>query len=235
MSWRTLGRLLCAFGAGSIALIPLARGERASAGGEWSLVLLGAFAALYGAGAKLADLTTEHGLRSRPFQPIAHGMSALGLVALAPFSAGATLIASELVFHGVIKGKADNRPHVIGAAFVVGALVAAFALLLMGTVDWPTVAIVVAGSVAWMWANNRWLRLGDHLFHQLRGDMIVTFGVLALVDAQRWLPFAVVVTAEHLAYALTKRIAMRFDWYQSGNGLVERDSLAIAFHEQGHS
>jgi hypothetical protein len=233
IAWRSWGRVLCAAGVASIAgvqSIAGARGERPMT--AFALLLLGALAALYGAGAKLADLTAEHGLRARPFRLMAHGMMALGLVAMAPFSAGATLIMTQLVFHGVIKGKADNRAHVAGGAFVISLLVAAFWFLPAGRVDWWTVAIVASGSSVWMWMNNRWLRLGDNLFHQVRGDMIVTFGALALVDRARWLPFAVAIASEHLAYALTKRVAMTSSWYRAGDDAVpsDPDPFGVAFH-----
>ncbi len=236
--WRQCGRAMCALGLLAMAAAQVARrgGEVTSTRDARTLLVIGFFAAVYGAGAKLADLTAEHGLRPRPFRVIGYGAMGLGLLALAPFAAGATLIASEVAFHGIIKGKADTRAHVVGGAITLGLLVAAFSLLPMGRVDWVAAAITLAVSLLWMGANNRWLRLGDHAFHQVRGDVIATFGVLALVDPPRWLPYAVLVACEHLAYALTKRIALGAPWYRDGREAArgDPDPTGLAFHADTH-
>lgn len=233
-AWRRRGRALCALGLLAIAAAQVARGagEATTSLDAATLLACGLSAAIYGGGAKLADLTAEHGLRSRPLRALGYGAMALGLLALAPFAAGATMIASEVAFHGVIKGKADTRAHVTAGAAVLGLLVAAFALLPVGRVDGAAVALTLAVSLLWMGVNNRWLRLGDHPFHQVRGDVIGVCGVLALVDPPRWLPFALVVASEHVAYALTKAVARRAPWYRDVRdaSLCDPGPLGLAFH-----
>ena len=103
-------------------------------------------------------------------------------------------------------------------------------------VDWLAVVVLIVAGTLWMWLNNRVLHLGDTLFHMLRGDAILLLGVLAALDA-RWLPIAVVVSFEHLAYALTKLVALRRSWYRDGAELVAEDAdrLGLAFHRRDDS
>ena len=195
------------------------------------LAVLALLGAGYGVGSKLADLTQEHGLGSRFHRPLAYTMVALAFLGLMSFSAGATLVARDIVFHGMIKGKADTRSHFWGAVVLCPLLLGAFALVPGARVDWLAVVVLIVGGTLWMGLNNRVLHLGDTLFHMVRGDTILLLGVLAVVDA-RWLPIAVVVSSEHLAYAMTKLVALRRSWYRDGAGQVAEDAdrLGLAFH-----
>jgi hypothetical protein len=195
------------------------------------LVVLALLGAGYGVGSKLADLTQEHGLGPRFHRPLAYSMIALAFLGLMSISAGATLVARDIVFHGVLKGKADTRSHFLGAVMLCPLLLGAFALFPGARVDWLAVVVLIGGGTLWMWLNNRVLSLGDTLFHMFRGDTILLLGVLAAIDA-RWLPIAVVVSSEHIAYASTKLAALRRSWYRDGAGHVAEDAdrLGLAFH-----
>ncbi len=196
-----------------------------------SLPLLAADAVVYGAGKKVADLAAEHGLRERPFRLLGYSMALVGLVVLALSSAGATLLVADAAFHLIIKGKADNRGHLLCAVFAWAIINGLFAFAPTGNVDWTTVGIVLAGSVLWMWLNNRALRLGDNLLHQMRGDRILLLVALALANPHRWFPFALLASVESLAYGFTKIVAMKLPWYTSGDDVpLDPDPLVFAFH-----
>jgi len=195
------------------------------------LVVLALLGAAYGFGSKLADLTQEHGLGSGVPRPLGYSMVALAFLGLMSFSAGATLVTRDLVFHGMLKGKADTRSHFLSAVVLCPLLLGVFALFPGAHVDWLVVAVLIIGGTLWMWLNNRVLHLGDTLFHMVRGDTIVLLVVLAAIDA-RWLPIAVVVSSEHIAYAATKLVALRRSWYRDGADRVAEDAdrLGLAFH-----
>ena len=198
-------------------------------------VVLAVLGSMFGVGSKIADLTAEHGLRPA-YRPLGYGMIALAFLGLMSFGAGATLVTRDVVFHGILKGKADTRAHVLGALVLCPLLLGLFALFPGARVDWLAVVVLIVAGTLWMWLNNRVLHLGDTLFHMLRGDAILLLGVLAALDA-RWLPIAVVVSFEHLAYALTKLVALRRSWYRDGAELVAEDAdrLGLAFHRRDDS
>jgi hypothetical protein len=195
-----------------------------------TLVTIALCALLYGAGKKLADLTEEHGLRAYPFRGIAYVMVGAGLLGLVPFTAGTTLLVADVAFHGAIKAKADRRGLFWCAVGVLAIVLVVVAALPAGRVDWPTVEIVLVTSVACMWLNNRVLRLGDNLFHMVRGDRMLVFFVLSWIDPVRWVPFAVAILVEPCAYGATKLLAMRSAWYRDGIVTGDRDPFGIAFH-----
>lgn len=234
--WHAWGRLLTATTILGVLALDLQRRHAPEASplglaGVEVLAALALLGAAYGFGSKLADLAQEHGLGSRLPRPLGYAIVVLSFVGLMSLSAGATLVTRDLVFHGVIKGKADTRSHFFGAVAVYLVLLAAFASFPGAHVDWLAVAVLVLGGTLWMWLNNRVLRLGDTLFHMFRGDTILLLGILAAIDA-RWLPVAVVVSSEHIAYATTKLVAMRRSWYRDGADRVppDADRLGLAFH-----
>jgi hypothetical protein len=235
--WRAWGRLLTAGTTVGIVGIDLYQRrhfpETTPLGltGMGMLLVLALLGSCYGLGSKLADLTEEHGLRPTLYRPLGFTMVALAFLGLMSFSAGATLVTRDVVFHGLLKGKLDTRSHFLGAVLLCSLLLGAFALFPGAHVDWVAVVVLIVSGTLWMWLNNRVLHLGDTLFHKLRGDAILLLGVLAALDA-RWLPIAVVVSCEHLAYAATKLVAIRRSWYRDGTALVPHDAdrLGLAFH-----
>ncbi|TNE88893.1 MAG: hypothetical protein EP330_12840 [Deltaproteobacteria bacterium] len=196
------------------------------------LAVLALLAALYAVGQKVADLTQEHGLAPRPWLHLGYGLTAVCFALLIPFTAGATMLVVQSAFHGVIKGKVDAPAHFVAGLVICPLAIAVFAAFPGARVDWLAAGLLLAGSVAWMWANNARLGLGDHLFHQVRGDSILLLAVCTAIDAPRFAPILVVVAVEHLAYAATKNLAMRFAWYTDGAELVPEDGdrLGLAFH-----
>lgn len=234
--WRTWGRLMTAMTTVGILAIDLHQRHLPEAPplGLDGLAALGALAVLgaaYGFGSKLSDLTEEHGLGSRVHRYLGYATVALAFLGLMAFSAGATLVTRDVIFHGVLKGKADTRSHFFGAATACLVLLGTSFLVPGAHVDWLAVGLLVVSGTLWMWLNNRVLRLGDTLFHMVRGDVLVLLGVLVAIDA-RWLPIAVVVSCEHIAYAATKLVALRRSWYRDGSDQVAQDAdrLGLAFH-----
>ncbi len=238
--WTNRGRMLAASMLVGILAVDLLRRQAGTPEGPpfeiatqralfgW-LVLIGCG---YGFGKKLADLTQEHELQGKASRVLGYGLSSLGAAALMSFGAGATLLMADFAYHGLIKGKMDTRAHFLTGVATTPCILAIFLVFSGSRIDWLAVGIIVSTSTVWMWLNNRALNLGDNLFHQFRGDGIVVLGLLAVVVPERWLPVAVVLSAEHVSYAVTKIVAMRMSWYRDGAEAVpiDRDPLGLAFH-----
>lgn len=239
--YRDLGRLLCALTALGLVVIDWLRANLAVAifvsplPHEWPLqimimLLLGS---LLGAGCKTVDLTQEHGL-SRSMLPWGIIVTVMAYAGLTMFSAGMTIIVFELLYHGIIKGKADTRPLLMLAVAICGIILVGFWFQSAVRIDWFAVFLMLVSATVWSWFNNLHQQLGDHLWHQIRIDHLVLLAVLTIISPARWGFLAVLVVSQHLVYAMVKRLAMGFDWYTDGHEIVgpDNDWFGLAFHEK---
>ena len=131
-----------------------------------------------------------------------------------------------MVYHGLIKGKADTLKHVMMAAAVYSTCIY---LVWKGclSVDWLFVAITTCVSVVWSTLNNKILHMGDTRMNQVRVDVLLLMGNLLAFDYERFIGPALITVAEQVAYTATKTIAKTQTWYVTSKreDLVQKECL----------
>ena len=141
---------------------------------------------------------------------------------------GQSFLAYQMVYHGLIKGKADTLKHVIMAAAAYSMCIY---LVWKGclSVDWLFVAITTCVSVVWSTLNNRILHMGDTRMNQVRVDVLLLMGNLLAFNYERFIGPALIIIAEHGAYAATKTAAKTQTWYITSKreDLVQKECLNV--------
>ena len=169
---------------------------------------------LYGVLIKVLDLTQDHGLKITAAKENMCYLVALVdvyiLCTMVP--GGQSFLAYRVVYHVLLKGKADTKKHVMMAA---GAYSMWIYLVWKGylSVDWLFVAIATCVSVMWSTLNNRILHMGDTYVNQMRVDVLFLMGNLVAFDYDRFVGPALITVVQHIAYATTKIIAKTQTWY----------------------
>lgn len=185
---------------------------------------------IYGVAMKVVDLTQDHGLQiSATKENLCYLMAVLDIYMLCTMVPGGRwFLAYQIVYHGLIKGKADTLKHVIMATAVYSMCVY---LVWVGhlSVDWSFVAITTCVSVAWSTLNNKILYMGDTYMNQVRVDVLLLMGNLLAFDCDRFIRPALITVAEHVAYAATKTIAKTQTWYVTSKreDTVPKETLSV--------
>ena len=185
---------------------------------------------IYGVAMKVVDLTQDHGLQiSATKENLCYLMAVLDIYMLCTMVPGGRwFLAYQIVYHGLIKGKADTLKHVIMAAAVYSMCVY---LVWVGhlSVDWSFIAITTCVSVAWSTLNNKILYMGDTYMNQVRVDVLLLMGNLLAFDCDRFIRPALITVAEHVAYAATKTIAKTQTWYVTSKreDTVPKETLSV--------
>lgn len=183
---------------------------------------------IYGVATKVVDLTQDHSLRtSGAKENMCYLIAQLDVYMLCTMvPGGQSFLAYQMVYHSLIKGKADTLKHVIMAAAMYSICVH---LVWKGclSVDWQFVAITTCVSVAWSTLNNRILHMGDTRMNQVRVDVLLLMGNLLAFDYERFIGPALITVAEQVAYAATKTIAKTQTWYVTSKqeDLVQKECL----------
>ena len=185
---------------------------------------------IYGVAMKVVDLTQDHGLKiSAAKENVCYLMVLLDIYMLCIMvPGGQSFLAYQMVYHGLIKGKADTLKHVIMAAAAYSMCIY---LVWKGclSVDWLFVAITTCVSVVWSTLNNRILRMGDTRMNQVRVDVLLLMGNLLAFNYERFIGPALIIIAEHGAYAATKTAAKTQTWYITSKreDLVQKECLNV--------
>ena len=185
---------------------------------------------IYGVAMKVVDLTQDHGLQiSAAKENLCYLMAVLDIYMLCTMvPGGRSFLAYQIVYHGLIKGKADTLKHVIMATAVYSMCIY---LVWVGhlSVDWSFVAITTCVSVAWSTLNNKILYMGDTYMNQVRVDVLLLMGNLLAFDCDRFIRPALITVAEHVAYAATKTIAKTQTWYVTSKreDTVPKETLSV--------
>ena len=183
---------------------------------------------IYGVATKIVDLTQDHGLRiSGAKENMCYLIALLDVYMLCTMvPGGQSFLAYQMVYHSLIKGRADALKHVIMAAATYSICVH---LVWKGclSVDWQFVAITTCVSVVWSTLNNRILHMGDTHMNQVRVDILLLMGNLLAFDYERFIGPALITVAEQVAYAATKTIAKTQTWYVTSKqeDLVQKECL----------
>ena len=183
-----------------------------------------------GVAMKVTDLTQEHGLRiSTAMENMCFFVVVLDIFVLSTVvPGGQSVIACIILFHGLIKGKADTRKHLIIAAivYIVWIFLTWKGLL---SVDWLFISVTVGIGTLWAILNNRLLHMGDTFVNQFSVHNIFLMANFVIFSYDRFVAPALIMLAEIFAYATTKIIAKTQTWYITSKReeLVPKNYLTI--------
>jgi len=166
-----------------------------------------------GVAVKMVDLTQEHGLRiSTTKESMCYLSVLLSIFVLCTVvPGGQSFVAYFILYHGLIKAKADTRKHLTLAVAVYSLWVY---LTLKGflSVDWLFVAVTV--SVATLWSIlNGLLHVGNTFVNQFSIHIILLMANFVTFNYDRFVAPALIMAVQIFAYATTKMIAKIQTWY----------------------
>ena len=183
-----------------------------------------------GIAVKAVDLTQEHGLRiSTTKENMCYLVVLLNFFVLCSVvPGGQSFVAYSIVYHGLIKAKADTRKHIITA---VGVYSLWICLAWKGclSVDWLFVAVTVGIATSWSILNNRFLHMGKTFVNQFTIHIILLMANFVAFNYGRFIAPALIMIVQLFAYATTKMIAKTQCWYISSKreDLVVKNYLTI--------
>ena len=186
-----------------------------------------------GVAVKVVDLTQEHGLRISPTKEfVCYLVVLLNIFALCTVvPGGQSFIAYFIVYHGLIKAKADTCKHLFLAAGVYSLWIYLTVKEFL-SVDWLFVAVTVAIATLWnFWSilNNKLFCMGDTFANRFSVHIIILMANLVAFSYDRFVAPALIMVAQICVYATTKMIAEMQTWYTTSKreDLVAKNYLTI--------
>ena len=195
----------------------------------FGLIAATVYGMICGVAVKVVDLTQEHGLRISPTKEIVcYVVVLLNIFALCTVvPGGQSFIAYFIVYHGLIKAKADTRKHLFLA---VGVYSLWIYLTVKGflSVDWLFVAVTVAIATLWSILNKLFC-MGDTFANRFSVHIIILMANLVAFSYDRFVAPALIMVAQICVYATTKMIAEMQTWYSTSKreDLVAKNYLTI--------
>lgn len=195
---------------------------------HFGLLATMALAMVYGVVVKAVDLTQEHGLRLSATKE-----NTLYIVALITIyiistkvDGGQSFMSYHIVYHGLIKAKADTPKHLITATAVYSMWII-FAWKGLWSTDWLFVVLSVSVSTVWSILNNKILHMGDSVLNQIRADILYLMVDLIAFDYGKFIGPALLMIVYQVAYTTTKVIAKTQTWYikSKREDMVAKDYL----------
>jgi len=166
-----------------------------------------------GVALKVVVLTEERGLRiSRAKEIMCYLVVLLNILVLCTIvPGGQSFVAYFIVYHGLIKARADNRNYLI---LTVGVYSLWVYLTLKGflSVDWLFVVVTVV--ITTLWSILCWLlHMGNTFVNRFRIHIIFLMASFVAFNYDRFVAPALIMVVQIFAYTTTKIIAKTQTWY----------------------
>jgi hypothetical protein len=183
--WRTIGRVICTMAVVIVAkqvpleelcvefltLKSLNKQPPTSPAADETVdyyVLLFMLGCTCGISFKILDLKAEHGLPS--IIPVV--LAAIcSLVFLPLYIFVPSWVISEVVYHGILKGKCDNGLHVLMGIILLSGLLL---LPLCSPLDWNAIFVYTTSGIVFNFMN-KFMEYGDTLANQFRVDKLIVW------------------------------------------------------------
>ena len=195
---------------------------------HFGLLATMALAVVYGVVVKAVDLTQEHGLRLSVTKE--NTLYIVVLVTIYIISTkvdgGQSFMSYHIVYHGLIKAKADTPKHLITATAVYSMWII-FAWKGHWSTDWLFAVLSISVSTVWSIMNNKILHMGDSVLNQIRADILFLMVNLIAFDYRKFIGPALLMIIYQVAYTTTKIIAKTQTWYINSKreDMVAKDYL----------
>lgn len=185
-------------------------------------------AMVYGVVVKAVDLTQEHGLRlSATKENTLYIVVVVTIYIISnKVDGGQSFMSYHIVYHGLIKAKADTPKHLITATAVYSMWII-FAWKGHWSTDWLFAVLSISVSTAWSIMNNKILHMGDSVLNQIRVDILFLMVNLIAFDYSKFIGPALLMIVYQVAYTTTKMIAKTQMWYikSKREDMVAKDYL----------